>query len=307
MTMFSPSLPTLQIAWDSSSLQVLKTCPRKYQYQYITQRRAKGSNIHLAFGSAYHKALEIYDHHRALGANNNDAVLEAISFSLSFPFTHEDDPNKNRETLTRTVAWYLEQFRDDVCETVILDNSKPAVELSFKLELEQIPNRTPEGEPFLLCGHLDRLVNFQDSYYFLDRKTTKGTLSQSYFQQFSPNNQMSIYYFASNIILPSGIAGGIIDAAQIGVGFSRFARSFVFRSPEQIEEFIGDLSYYIGMANFYAQQNYWPMNDKACGDYGGCEYQGVCSKSPSIRDAFLSDNGQFISSLWNPLEIRGDI
>lgn len=306
-SMFSATLPTLQIAWDSSSLSVFKTCPRKYQYQYISQRHPKGSSIHLTFGSAYHKALEIYDHKKSDGLDHEEATHEAIRYCLTFSDGPDPDPNKNKFTLTRTVAWYLEQFTNDACETIILDNGKPAVELSFKLELTQLPNTTPEGEPYLLCGHLDRLVSFQESLYFLDRKTTKGTLSQSYFNQFTPNNQMTIYHFASNIILPSGIAGGIIDAAQIGVGFSRFARTMIHRSPDMIEEFLGDLSHYLSLAEHYATDNYWPMNDKACGDYGGCPFQSICSRPPSIRNTFLNDNFYFTSSLWNPLEIRGDI
>ena len=40
-------------------------------------------------------------------------------------------------------------------------------------------------------------------------------------------------------------------------------------------------------AESYAEADYWPMNDTACGMYGGCRFRGVCSKSPQVRERFL--------------------
>jgi len=306
--LFSAALPTLQIAWDSTSLGELKSCPKRYWYKYIRQRQTLGSSIHLTFGGAYHKALEIYDHKKSEGMDHEEAQLEAVAYCLTFPDDPETrDDKKNRESLTRTVSWYLDHFADDSAETLILANGKPAVELSFRIELDAIHSRTPEGDPFFLCGHLDRVVSFQGHIYYLDRKTTGGSLSQSFFAAFSPNNQMSLYDFASSVIIPNQIAGGIIDAAQIGATFSRFARHIIHRSPDQREEFLQNTEYYINLARFYSENNYWPMNDKACSDYGGCAYQGPCSRPESLREIYLSDPSRFTDGLWNPLEVRGDI
>ena len=60
----SSTLPTLQIAWDSTSLKDL-ICPRKYYYQMIEGWRPKGESVHLKFGIHYHDALELYDKCRA--------------------------------------------------------------------------------------------------------------------------------------------------------------------------------------------------------------------------------------------------
>jgi hypothetical protein len=93
---------------------------------------------------------------------------------------------KTRETLVRSVIWYLEQFADDTCETVQLANGKPAVELSFRMEMDWGPE-SGEGQkealnrygrpltlaqPYVLSGHLDRVVKFQESFYVMDRKTS---------------------------------------------------------------------------------------------------------------------------------------
>lgn len=332
---FCASLPTLQYAWDSTSLGTFKECPRKYYYQHILGVSPAGTSIHLVFGTAYHKALEVYDHIKAQGGDHEDGVHAAIKVAMSTgeyledvegrPFRGigegpEPDKQKARFHLVRAVVWYLEQFKTDALETVVLQSGKPAVELSFTFELPDA--LTPDGNPYLLCGHLDRLVTYMDQYYFLDRKTTKSTIGSYYFDQFSPNNQMSLYYAATNVILHKVAKGGIIDAAQLLVGSARFHRDFMHRTPDQLEEWYADTNFWLRRAQdcaevanerldagyFVDELAYaWPMNDKACGNYGGCPFQKVCSRSPKSRNIILQDKALFQPFDWNPLERRGDI
>ena len=45
------------------------------------------------------------------------------------------------------------------------------------------------------------------------------------------------------------------------------------------------------------------MNPSSCGNYGGCEFRHICSKSPQVREMFLK--GDFSKgAVWNPLERR---
>lgn len=62
---FSASLHNFQTAWDSTSLGLIKECPRKYYYQIIQGWQSKHFSVHLKFGQLYHAALEAYDHHAA--------------------------------------------------------------------------------------------------------------------------------------------------------------------------------------------------------------------------------------------------
>ena len=55
-------------------------------------------------------------------------------------------------------------------------------------------------------------------------------------------------------------------------------------------------------AEGYAVDHYWPMNDKACGMYGGCPFRSVCDKDPSVRRNFLL--GNFEKFYWNPRKER---
>ncbi len=323
----SPFLPgtSIQYAWDSTSLGWLKTCPRLYKYSMIDGWRSKGESVHLKFGILYHQALEYYDKLRAgiePPMEHDLALNEVVSKSLYDSWTYEDGvsvgpwtpdhPSKTRETLIRSIIWYLNHFKDDPAKTVVLANGKPAVELSFKMELDLKPPAITYNldgvhaqiwdRPYVLCGHLDRVVEFTGGTYVMDRKTSSSTIGSAYFDQYSPDNQMSLYTMAAKVIYQTPVKGVIIDAVQIAVGFSRFSRGFTYRTDSEIEEWLVNTKSWLALAEGYATAGEWPMNDKACHHYGGCTFRKVCSKSPEVRQKFLESD--FIKNPWNPLVPR---
>lgn len=297
---FSKEIPALQVAWDSTSLGLLKTCPRKYFYQIIQGWRPKGQSIHLTFGIAYHSALEAYDKARCKDMDHEEAVIVAVRSALAFTDPPDPDKNKNKFTLVRSVVWYLDKFgKDDPAKTIVLENGKPAVELSFRMG---IGVEAADGSEYLLCGHLDRVVEFGNDVFVMDRKTTKSTMSDYYFNQFSPNNQMTLYTLASQIISKRAAKGVIIDAVQLAVGFSRFARAFAYRTKAQLDEWFGDTVRYLRMAERMANEQSWPMNDTACDKFGGCPFREICAADPGVRELYLKSN--FEQRIWDPLEAR---
>jgi PD-(D/E)XK nuclease superfamily protein len=295
----------VQWAWDSTSLGWLKECPRKYQYHMLEGYVGRGESVHLEYGILYHEALEYYERVRATGMDHDDAVIVTVHNALERTWRDgkpwrgardlpmDDKASlKNREYLIRTIVWYLDKFRDDPAKTVQGPDG-PMVELHFQFDI---------GRGYNLCGYLDRIVEFQGEKFVMDRKTTTTTLGSYYFEQYDPDNQMSLYTIASQVAFHTPVKGVIIDAAQIAVGFSRFVRSFVFKTPDQIDEWMQDLRIYLNQAHAYAEDGYWPMNDKSCHKYGGCPFREICSKSPSVRDRFLESN--FVRREWNPLISR---
>lgn len=305
---FSPTVPKLQLAWDSTSLGALKKCARYYELAIIEGWQSRLGSIHLEFGIFYHSATEFYDHQRANGLSHEPALLATVrrvlemtwDSKLNRPWTTEDS-NKNRFTLLRTIVWYLDIFQDDPMETVILDNGKPAIELSFRFEMGFGPEATPHQQ-YILCGHLDRLARMNGVVFILDKKTTKHTLDEKFFEQFSPDNQMSTYSFAGQIVAPFPVQGVIIDGAQVAVTFSRFGRLPTTRTPEQLTEWFQGVKVKIKENESYVKENFWPMNEKAC---YGCEFRLICRKSPSVRQPWLEKH--FVKRVWDPLKIRGDI
>ena len=105
---------------------------------------------------------------------------------------------------------------------------------------------------------------------------------------------MSLYSFAGQVVLGTPVRGVIIDAAQILEDESRFGRGFTYRTQAQTQEWVADLRYWLTLAEQYAVNNYWPMNDKSCGHYrsekddrSGCPFREICGKDPSVRETFL--------------------
>lgn len=317
----SPFLPgtKIQFAWDSTSLSYLKTCPRLYQYHMLEGWQAKDENIHLRFGQEYHQAIQDYEICRAEGLDFETAVRQTVHQLLirtdkwDVDHTHKPGNYKNAGSLLYMVISYLDEYRNDPCKTLILDNGKPAVELSFRFELDWGPvaatgeNYVPTGQPYLLCGHLDRVVTFNDDIFILDHKTTTTTPSDYFFNGFSPNNQMTLYGFAGKVVLGTAVTGVIVEAAQICLEEpDKFVRKPVYVPEATFDEWLGDLEYHLNAAEAYAASDHWPMNDTACGNYGGCRFREVCSKSPSVRERFLEAG--FIklpeAERWNPLKSR---
>lgn len=288
----------IQLVWDSTSIGYYKLCARHYQLAIMEGWRPKSESFHLTFGGLYASSIELYHKARARGVDHEESLLDATDFVFRKSFGWASlDTKKNRETLVRTVIWYLEEFRDDKATTIILSNSVPAVELTFKFELDYGPT---EESRYILSGHLDRLVEFGGTVYALDNKTTGQTLSPYYYKQFSPNNQISLYTIAGQVAFNTPARGVIIDAAQIAVGFTRFDRGIAYRRPTELEEWLNDLKITLRRAEEDARAGYWPMNDKSC---VLCPFNDVCSKEPSLRPVILASNFTKADP-WNPARPR---
>lgn len=312
---FSKKIPGLQLAWDGTSYAALKKCAF---YYYLTIRmgyQPRHQSVHLTFGIAFHYAAETYHRLIAQSLSHEEALHAVVAAAyyrqLKTPEEqsfysgyHEHalpstEPTKTPHTLLRTIVWYLDQFQNDEAKTLILQNGKPAVELSFTLPLGKIPSH---DESFSYCGHFDRIAEYSNSLWVTDYKTTKGQLNTQYFAQFSPSIQMTGYTLASQIVFSAPAKGIIIDAVQLGVTFSRFARQQIHRSPSQVEEFLDDLLLDLEVATLYAKQESWPLNPASCHHYGGCEFRKVCSHSPAVRQNFLE--ADFVQRTWDPLKER---
>ncbi len=293
--------------------------------------QSKDENVHLRFGQEYHSALEDYDRLKAYGKTHEEAMSQAVLNLLVSTWDPETqtpwttDPltkagkYKNRWSLVSLVIDYLDKFEEDPAETFILEDEKPGVELSFRFELDWGPKGqtiipdcdgiepTIYPQPYLLSGHLDRVVSFQDSLFVMDRKTATSTLSDYYFVQFEPSNQMTLYSLAGKVVLNAAVKGVIIDAAQIKLEDNHaYVRRFTYRTEGQLEEWVHDLKFWFGQAETYAEANYWPMNDTACSMYGGCRFREICSKDPGVRENFLKSKFTKlpVEERWNPLKSR---
>ena len=86
---FCHSLPTLQRAWDATSLSNLQFCPRYYQYTNLEGWR--GSNEHLEFGGFFASCVERYKKGRLNGLSKNNATLVALRYAIEATW-HDNGP-----------------------------------------------------------------------------------------------------------------------------------------------------------------------------------------------------------------------
>lgn len=295
----------VQFAWDSTSITLATECQYKYYLKMIEGWTDPHLSVHLRFGQHFATALEHYHKHRFEGADYNQATLLVVKEALEATWDRtEDNPagapwvsnhnTKTRENLIRTIIWYLEQFRDDPMQVIVLANGKPAVELSFQIDID-------DGN--VLCGHLDRLVDYANDLMVTDNKTTGSAISQKYFDGYKPDIQMSTYTFAGKTVFNMPIKGVVIDAAQIMVGFSRFERGITLRSEDELSEWYDDTMYTIERTQRATVENYFPRNTTACGNYGGCQFRAACSRPRSVREQFLLAD-YVRGERWDPLKAR---
>jgi hypothetical protein len=297
--MFSKIQPKLQLVWDSTSLSELLFCPRRYELRILEHWVPVEESEHITFGLNFHSALEAFDKARVGGVPYEEAMLLATRTALRNTRRWQStNKNKNRFTLVRTVVWYIDHYGADDPAKVLVVNGEPAVEVSFRLPLHLTSSN---DEEFVLAGHLDGIIQFGSEQYttIRERKTTKNTIGNDYFRRFSPDTQVSVYTFASHVILPEPALRVMIDAAQVAVNFSRFQRGFTHRTPAQLDEFLKNLKYWLSQVELYAQTNYWPQNTRNC---FMCPYQNVCGKDPSVREEYLKTN--FIKRQWNTEDVR---
>lgn len=309
-TSFSNKNPLIQIAWDNTSLNLFKTCPKKYYYSIIVGRQSPDESVHLTFGILYHEAHRHFQRLLLEGVSREDAIKRTVRLLLKWTWdeakqrpTLIEDPYKNRLTLIRSFIWHCDKYIDDNLETMILPDNRPALEISFRFLSAHKTYSTSEN--YIICGHMDRVVKTSGIYLIQDYKTTKYNVDSSdFFSFYSPDNQVSTYAFGGRVVYELPTQGVMIDAAQVQVGGTRFRRSPIQRSEAQLTEWYNELAYWLSTAESCALNNYWPMNETACGMYGGCPFRAVCGKDPSTRDIWLRP---FRTREWDPLKIRGEI
>lgn len=321
----SPFLPgtSLQYAWDSVSLTCAMACWRRYKYRMLDGLVPKNPNraIALDFGIAFHKALEHYHNAKATWPElGHHEWLEVVVSKMPAEPTYarlptqaevdalsdgtEDDDDgitlrnskpRTRYHLMRAVVWYLEHYADDQAKTVLLPSGAPAVEVSFRLELDaQIG-----GEAAILCGHIDRVVSFNDHLYVADYKTTKA-LSRQFFDDFELSHQITGYTLAGQVIMHKPVSGNIIDGIALQMGAVQFQRRIADRTPSQFAEYTETVQDVFDRAERHHDSGHYPMNTSAC---YFCEYKGLCKEAPEYRPSYEKMLFEKINP-WNPLENR---
>ena len=299
--LFSAKHPELRLAYDATALKEA-ICLRRYYYTMVRGFRKEGAD--LDWGSFYHLGREVFDTIYERTGVIEDGLRAAIRAVMidSYGWKYEGVDNyKNRRTAVRALIWAVEDLGTNV-QPLLLSSGQLATELNFAIPVDL---KNPFGEDYLICGYMDGLCEIDGQAVVLERKTTKMHIKSKGFEhQYNPDTQTSMYAMAASILYGKEVSiwGVLLEACQTGVGFSRFRRLKIRKTPAQNEEFLNEVLYHIKRIEDATLHSYWPKNEAACSMYGGCMFRKICSMSPESREPFLETN--FVKRTWNPLEKR---
>jgi hypothetical protein len=268
----------VQMVWNSHSLMDASKCLYYYKLSVIDSWRTSEANDNFIFGGVLAGCLEHFYLQRSAGMDREDAirssVLKAMVETIGWESKHHI---KDRGTLMRTLVWYFDHWRNDF--PVLVTDEGPAVEKLFRISVDN-------GIEFV--GLIDRVIEYvPGNYYLMDQKSTGSTLSSYFFNRYNPNDQIFFYSWAGRAIFPVPIAGFIIDAAQVAVGFSRFDRHVIEYTDAQLDEWYNSAMHHIEAAQEAVRDNHFPQRFTSCMNYGGCEFREICKRSPEFRGNFL--------------------
>jgi hypothetical protein len=249
---------------DNFALTMFQSCPAKYflrMHEGWTSRRRSAA---LGFGGALHEGL-------AEWYRSGDKTKALYAINEAWPANVPADDWRTKEKCIQTMIDYF-RFYPEERFTVVGAPTNPMVECTFTLDTGLT---LEDGEPIEYGGIFDGLVEWGDTVYVLEHKTT-SQLGSYYFNQFKPNNQVSGYVWAAGLLSGKRVGGTIVNA--IGLYKSsptKFERQITSRSPENIREWLVNVQATCQQIKDCERRGYWPMYTGSCTMYGQCEFHNV--------------------------------
>lgn len=300
MTTNSPSFP---IAIDSTMRAAFVSCPHKFYQEFILNRALDGGSVHLVFGSAYARGLEVarqlifgekLDVDLAIGLG----IIEALATYGTF-----EPPPDSPKTAERCALAIIEYFHEwnpltDHIQPIPSSDGRVAVEFKFALPIPNVYH--PEtGEPLLYAGRFDMFGKFQDMTLVVDDKTT-SSLGASWMNKWKLRGQLTGYVWGAREygypVAGAAIRGMSILKTKFGV-----AEVLEMRSDWQVETYIEQLQRdaHRMIANW--KEDRWDqVFADACESYGGCMFQRLCTVHNPDEWAEM----YYVKRSWDPLDSK---
>lgn len=299
-------LPIIQRPIDNTALTDYMTCPRKYLYGMVLNRRGSGEHTTAAlnYGTAWHKALET--HYRYAQDQDNFSLRELVELAVMKVWKDCGDPEDFR-TLDRLMIEYDKYVKhyglphEEEAKTVGWPK-QPLLEISTEL--------TWPGAAHPYTGKIDRIIEHHGQLFVEDYKTA-SRLESNYFLQWALSNQMTGYAYMAGLVAGKQISGVRINLHVIRTKDSVFERQTLLFNKERLAHWAENYNTWIRrMEQDYirwenGETEAFPHNFSACsGKYSMCPYTAVCGTVPRLRMAALEQD--FEVNPWNPLEAEDE-
>lgn len=297
---------------NSSSLSIIQTCPRKAFYSLEHKWKAKYGSAPLIYGSAIHKAMEVFyrypgtersmpdnfDEHATLMGQGHPAPIDHFMYDAIAAFVQEAQPlaglNDYDQRSLSSGIWCLGHYFNTYLNdnyVIHADEHGPMIERQFELILYENDDLT-----IILFGTIDLILkNIITSEILPADHKTVGRMNWDFMNRVKPNHQYTGYLIGAQRVL--GIAGDnfLVNAFEVKArpktdkaGPPKFLRQITTRTPEDFSEFtdvvVGAVKAYLG----WQAENVWPLGHvDACAMYGSCQFHEICSAPNELRDNIL--------------------
>lgn len=296
-----------------SSLDILQTCPRKAYY--VLERKLKSQNESPAtlYGSAIHKALEVFYSHPSKERSLPEKFLEQarlIPFGTVPSESHflfdavaafcevarplsalPDSDKRSLSTGVWTLFHYFKAYVDDPY-VIYADETGPYAERDFTL-----PFYEDESTQVELFGRIDAILVNRDTGVILptDHKTS-SIVGPDFYNRLKPSHQYTAYLLGSRLLLNKpDLDSFLVNCIQVKPEPTtsrgqppHFPRQVTKRNDGDIAEFTDVVRECVTNFLRYRSTQMWPLGPvNSCTAYGGCQFLDVCSAPGMLRENML--------------------
>ena len=296
--------------WDSTMLEDLHDCPRKFFWEWIWRIRPAGTSVHLETGAAFARGLELARHaYFAEGRDEELAVrLGLLELLRVYPFEDGSPNKKPLNKVAEAFVGYFDRWPMSSDYLVPVDYyGRKGIEFSFAVPLPIL--HPVSGNPLTICGRADMIASYKDGVFIEDDKT-QSQLGATWPAKWKMRGQFQCYTWAARQY-GYQVDGAIVRGIRITENID-FAEAIVYepvwKTNRWYSQTLDDIRRALVMWEDSAQAwqagiGYEPydsfplaMND-ACNSYGGCGFLDLCDQPNPLKwiDERYQDQG------WNPL------
>lgn len=300
---------------NSSSLDVIQTCPKKAYYALHRGLVSQEPSPALTFGSGIHKALEIFyatpREERELPRNyktkimmmcqgqvlpeeDSNCIYRAVRGFIDETQALASLPDDDKRSLNNggyLLGEYFESRINDPYE-VLVHEGKPLIETMYEHQIWD-----DEKLNIVLFGTVDAVMENKANGQIVvcDHKTTSALRMSDFYNRTKPNHQYTGYIYLAQQCLGLNTENFMINIFQVkprpktsrGKG-PDFLHIITKRTPQDILDMVKTIRYFVSQYIYWLETEYWPYGTpNACANYGRCSYLSICESPEAIKESII--------------------
>jgi hypothetical protein len=297
---------------DSSKIQTFLDSPRKYFFNYLLGWQPEEPNIHFAFGSAWHEAMEYlalqmdgtrqgYTQDMVVAAYKlfHDLFSEEYQDVIIPGITLGGAPNKTLDNALNALIQYAEFYKWD----------------KFKTLYTEVSGTVPISPERLIHFKLDTIVEDYDGIWSLEHKTSSRNTA-AWRDKWSLMPQIHTYTHALRTLFPEEMVGVKINGAVLRAPTktnplnNEFVRIPIRKSNAMMVGWVSQINHWWDQVDWNMHQlsqhsasdealNCFPCNPISCMKFG-CSYSELCSVWPNPLQHADHPPVGFRKEHWDP-------